>query len=237
MDKLAVSGNGFPAATEYLTFAEQSSHDLIDAITTALGDNVIISGMEDTGGVLSAGWLIYNNEILPFVSGALGSTIVIVEEVTSSGYDINETGDFNTILPVWKKRHAKFGAIGDDNVVGSFAYSTLSRIDTVEALGKDKLSLKRSGAVTVFYSGLDAPIATGDFTSAEIVPQSFSSTIRVKVNFAELLGDYIPIINLNSSTGDRSWIVNTYIYDIENDEEPGGTWLDVFKNFDINIIQ
>ena len=40
MDKLIISGAGFPGTTEYLLFAEKSSHDLIEALTKGVGNEV-----------------------------------------------------------------------------------------------------------------------------------------------------------------------------------------------------
>ncbi|MBV7268356.1 hypothetical protein [Winogradskyella luteola] len=134
MDKLIISGQGFPGANEYLAFAESSSHDQINAIVRAIGDNVIFDGVVDDNGNTSAGWIIYNNEILPFEASETGETVVIIETVTEAAYDTSQTGNFNQILPVWKNRKAKFGDPGDAGVVASFDFGTLNRIRTVKTL-------------------------------------------------------------------------------------------------------
>lgn len=134
MDKLIISAQGFPGATELLEFLESSTHDQINALVKALGNNVIFDGVVDTEGNSSAGWIIYNNEILPFEASATGETVVIVETVTEAAYDSSQTGNFNQILPVWKKRKAKFGNLGEADVVASFAFNTLTRVRSLQTL-------------------------------------------------------------------------------------------------------
>lgn len=134
MDKLNVSAQGFPASNEYLLFAESSSHDMINAIVKSIGNNVIFDGVVDTEGNTSAGWIIYNNEILPFEASATGETVVIIETVTSAAYDSSQAGTFDEILPVWTKRKAKFGDPGDAGVVASFAFDTLTRVRNLQTL-------------------------------------------------------------------------------------------------------
>lgn len=134
MDKLIISAQGFPGANELLEFLESASHDQINAIVKALGNNVIFDGVVDTEGNSSAGWIIYNNEILPFEASATGETVVIIETVTEAAYDSSQTGNFNQILPVWKKRKAKFGDPGDAGVVASFAFNTLTRARSLQTL-------------------------------------------------------------------------------------------------------
>lgn len=177
MDRIIWSGEGYPLNKEWLEFFETQSVGQIQALTKAIGNNAIFSGMDITAGNVSDGLLVYNNEILPFVGGVLGSTIVIIEEVTSSGYDTTNTGDFSTILPVWAKRYCQFGNIGDPNVVDSFSYSLLNRLDNIEELNNNRLKVLREGnLIASFLSNGDADtvIATDDFTSA-IYPSNFSN--------------------------------------------------------------
>ena len=203
MDKLVISGEGYPGSNEYLAFAEKSSHDMISAIVKALGNNVIIDGMIDTAGTISAGWLIYNDEILPFVSGTLATTVVIVEEVTSAGYDTSGTGDFSDMLPISKVRYAKFGDLGDPNVVGSFAFSVLTRIDTLKEVA-NRLRFLVSGSGTVVFPESDPQyaIATGEFTNAEILaPGNSSIFTRLRLTFPEVIQAYTPLITIDTSDG------------------------------------
>lgn len=134
MDKLVISGLGFPGSNEYLEFSEASSHDQINAIVKALGNNVIFDGVIDDNGNSSSGWIIYNNEILPFEASATGDTVVIIETITTAAYDTSQTGNFNDVLPAWKKRKAKFGATIEVGVVDSFDFEELTRLNNLQII-------------------------------------------------------------------------------------------------------
>lgn len=134
MDKLIISGTGLPGAIELLEFKQDSIHAMIDSIVKAIGNNVIFDGVEDNEGNTSAGWIIYNNEILPFVESATGETVVIKEVITTAAYDDTQTGNFSQIQPIWKKRHCEFGDPGDADVVASFSFETLTRVRNLETL-------------------------------------------------------------------------------------------------------
>ncbi|QQV91596.1 tail fiber protein [Winogradskyella phage Peternella_1] len=134
MDKLIISSTGVPGAIELLEFLESASHDQINALVKAIGNNVIFDGIEDDDGQTSDGWLIYSNEILPFVSSVTGETVVIKEIVTTAAYDDTQTGSFDQIQPIWKKRHCEFGDPDDADVVASFAFDTLTRVRTLQVL-------------------------------------------------------------------------------------------------------
>ena len=218
MDKLVISGEGYPGSNEYLAFAEKSSHDMISAIVKALGNNVIIDGMIDTAGTISAGSLIYNNEILPFISGTLATTVVIVEEVTSAGYDTSGTGDFSDMLPISKVRYAKFGTLGDPNVVDSFAFTVLSRIDNLQS-ANNRLRFLKSGTASIVYPESDPnyAVATGEYLDAEILFGGSSTTFtRLKITFSALAVGYEPLINVDVSEGGFNGSQNITIYEQTN---------------------
>ncbi|MBU2923071.1 hypothetical protein KO504_17105 [Winogradskyella psychrotolerans] len=134
MDKLIISSTGVPGAIELLEFLESASHDQINALVKAIGNNVIFDGIEDDNGQTSAGWLIYNNEILPFKASATDETVVIKQIITTAAYDDTQTGSFDQIQPIWKKRHCEFGDPGDADIVASFSFDTLTRVRTLQVL-------------------------------------------------------------------------------------------------------
>lgn len=196
MDKLIISGQGFPGTNQYLAFSEKSSHDQISALVKAVGNNCIINGMELNGSNLTDGWLIYNNELLPFESSAIGSTIVIVETVSTGGYDVDNTGDFSTILPIWKKRKAKFGNPSDADVVSSFAYSLLTRVNS----NQDLTSLKLTGQVRLITppTGASSIVITGgDFTAASFTLLS-GFLYNITLAFPEVFGDFHVLFTFQS---------------------------------------
>jgi len=204
MDKLIISGAGFPGTTEYLLFAEKSSHDLIEALTKGVGNEVIISGVVDTAGTVSDGWIIHANEIFPFEGGALGATVIITEEVSSAGYDTTGTGDFTNILPIWKVRKAKFGGPGDANVVDSFAFNTLKRIQTNQELTTKMLQFLMYGTITILRPDVNNQSIShdGDITASAITSATGQLThYELQITFPEILTDYEPIVNVIKATG------------------------------------
>lgn len=168
MDRIINSAEGYPLSREWLNFFENQSLEAINALAKTVGDNVIISGMINTDGNVSAGVLIYNNEILPFEAGTFASTVVIVETVVSEGYDTAENDSFSTILPVWATRVAKFGNPGDADVVDSFAFNVLNRIDNLQAINGNRIKLLKEGDVRITFDENNVAenvMVTGDFTS------------------------------------------------------------------------
>lgn len=215
MDRIVISGQGYPMTNEWHAFLEGIAVNQITGLVKAIGNNVIVSGMTNTGGTIADGWLIHNNELLPFQSGALDTTIVIVETVTSAGYDTAEDDSFDEVLPVWKTRVAKFGDPGDEGVVGSFSYSILTRIESLKNL-LSKLSFKKSGQVTITYSDgtPQNAVATGDFIGAEILAGASSNTFtRVRLTFEAITGDYEALMNFDTSEGGYNGILNLSVYE------------------------
>lgn len=100
-----------------LDFLQTAYGQSIDAIASAVGDKVILSGVVDQGAQTSAGWIAYNGEVLPFVGG-LKATYVIIENIPDS-----EQFDDAQQRSVYSTRRAKFGnAIG---TLGGFLFSEL----------------------------------------------------------------------------------------------------------------
>lgn len=92
-----------------LDFMQSGFSQPLDAIANVIGSKVIISGCVDLVGQLSAGWISFNGEILPF-TGGIKAPFIIVDEMTT-----NEQYDDNVQRPFYTVRRLKFG-----NVVGSF---------------------------------------------------------------------------------------------------------------------
>lgn len=208
MDKLIISGEGFPGTNEFLQFMDNAHGNPIAGMARAFGSNVIVSGMyslvEVNGTpVPSDGWLVYNGELLPFVGGQpQAEKVAIIEEITESGYDTNGTGDFTNVQPVWKKRYCTFGTLATPGAVAEFSWTSLTRIDSVETLG-NRLRILRKGSMfvdNIALYGEEFTTVTGNFTNVETsVPPSYDYTI-VTISFSEIEGEYIPIIVPNNQS-------------------------------------
>ncbi len=198
MDRLIWSGEGYPHNRQWLEFFENQSIEQINGLVKAIGNNAIVSGMTGELNAISDGFLIYGNELLPFVSGGNGPLIVIVEEITQAGYDINGTGDFSTILPIWKKRYCKLGNIGDANVVESFEFSILERVDTLKFLTLNRFKVLKRGKVRVTYEDGEATdiVVFGDFTEGSLngTYGDSSGTTFIGVSFEDLDTDNYEVL-------------------------------------------
>jgi len=70
-----------------LDFMQKAYAPLIAAITTALGDNVIVSGCVRTDSNISAGWIILNGELLPVEEGVFADQFIVQETATKEQFD------------------------------------------------------------------------------------------------------------------------------------------------------
>src|SRR5690625_6311259 len=78
MNKIHVQQTGgFPLESDTLTFM-QESWNIFNQLGAMAGENVILSGCIESGGNVSPGFVVYNNEVLPFEGGALASLVRVV---------------------------------------------------------------------------------------------------------------------------------------------------------------
>lgn len=95
---------GFPLTQDALDFMQQDYQEKYKALAAMGGTGpFIISGMVEASGNVSNGTLFYQNEIIPFVGGAVGATIVIQTYSTTLQY-----GDGNSYA-VKTRKEASFG--------------------------------------------------------------------------------------------------------------------------------
>lgn len=104
---------GFPLEQDTLKFMQDSYDAAFQAVAKLCGDKTILSGVVVTGGNVSSGWISYNNELVPFIGGALGAQVVIAETSTSA------TFEDGTDHAIYFTKTATCGA------VGSFPFSDL----------------------------------------------------------------------------------------------------------------
>jgi len=208
MDKLVISGEGFPLTQETLLFKENQFQEPMKALTRALGNNVIVSGMNilsvGSGGSLitSDGFVIINNELLPFRGGSQQqANVVVIEETTNAGYDTQGNGNFDSQAPVWKKRWAQFGAIGMG--ISDTPYSSLTRLQNSLQLQNSSTVVKKGDAELRCNNNQPTlpTFVTGDFTGVEFIPNptGVNENPKFKIKFTTITGDYVPLINADLS--------------------------------------
>lgn len=107
---------GFPLTQDTLDFMQNGFNDTFQGIGSLM-ENGVISGAVVTGGSISSGWVVYQNEILPFVGGAYQSTCLVKETNTPLVF---EDGNSKNVL---KTRWIECG-VG----VGQFATTILTDV-------------------------------------------------------------------------------------------------------------
>jgi hypothetical protein len=111
---------GFPLTQDDLDFLQQSYLAAFNGIAKLCGDKTILAGVEHVGGAVSAGWIVYNGEMLPFVASAYAANVVIIETDTALTF-----GD-NTLHDVIISRYATCG------VSGLFPFSDLVPLTSLQ---------------------------------------------------------------------------------------------------------
>ncbi len=105
---------GFPLTQNALNFMQDSYRNAIEGLANLAGNKIIISGMEESNGQVSNGWIFWNGEILPFEGGPKQMYFTITENKES------EVFEDNNVHEVYFSKKAKFG--------GSLLFSELIRL-------------------------------------------------------------------------------------------------------------
>jgi hypothetical protein len=141
--RIVTSATGFPVNNHTWRFIQQAWREPLEAIAQNAGDKTIVAGLMPTlfnlNGTVAAygnGYVSYNGEILPFVGGAPGITVTLVEETVNGNYDadIDNDGQQDN-LPQYITRYLKFGNDG----IATFPFSQLYRNKTIKELSQFSL--------------------------------------------------------------------------------------------------
>lgn len=98
---------GFPLEQDTLKFMQDSYDAAFQAVANLCGNKTILSGVVVAGGNVSSGWISYNNELLPFIGGAVGAQVVIAETATQA------TFEDGTVRDTYFTKTATCGSVGD----------------------------------------------------------------------------------------------------------------------------
>ncbi|MEY4902833.1 MAG: hypothetical protein RLZZ292_648 [Bacteroidota bacterium] len=117
--------NGFPLeADNTLGFMQADYQSAIRALARMAGvNNLILSGVEINNGIVSDGWIFYNNDVVFFQGGLLSTDFIIEEQIIQKA---NKNGN---LYDRYTFRKAKFGS-GSNSV----PFSTLKRIESLEGI-------------------------------------------------------------------------------------------------------
>jgi microcystin-dependent protein len=130
MDIIKLFSGGFPMTTETLAFLQNSYSKPIEALTNLTGDGVILEGVISAAGTLSAGFIVKNKEVIPFVSSAVGVTVYVHETTVKVPYNVDTNNDGSLDLKdAYVTRFASTAATVDGSVaVYNFTFASLTRL-------------------------------------------------------------------------------------------------------------
>ncbi|HML57975.1 MAG TPA: hypothetical protein PKA85_06360 [Ferruginibacter sp.] len=98
---------GFPFEQNTLKFLQESYTGALGALAKLCGDKTILHGVEVNGSNVTAGWISYGGELIPFVGGSLASKVSIETIVDTAIFEDNITRD------VYFTKYATCAAVGD----------------------------------------------------------------------------------------------------------------------------
>ncbi|MDY3337781.1 hypothetical protein PG279_01145 [Riemerella anatipestifer] len=123
---------GFPLSTNILD-AMQTAYSLFNKLGSMAGNFAIISGCEVYGNNVTDGVVYINGELLEFKGGALGTNVIIREEVE------NRIFEDGANKPVIFKRYATFGSSTPDQ---TYAWAGFKRAFPTTEIATFKKSLE-----------------------------------------------------------------------------------------------
>lgn len=125
MDIVKLFSGGFPVTTKTFTFLQNAYIATIEALSKLGGTTYVLDGVVESAGNVSDGYIVYNNEVLPFRGGAFDTTVSIFEEIEQVEYNEDADNDGNLdFKDAYVTRYAKCGTGG----VESFLFSELKRL-------------------------------------------------------------------------------------------------------------
>ncbi len=98
--------NGFPLSASTVKFLQEMVYN-VQMLSALGGVNYILSGCTEASGVVSDGMVCVNGEVMPFRGSAVGSHVVVVENVTPRTFK-DAGGNFYS-SPYYRERYACFG--------------------------------------------------------------------------------------------------------------------------------
>lgn len=123
---------GFPLDQDVFGFL-QLNINMAAQLASILGPFAIVNGCEQNGTNIGNGYVVINNEILPFAGGAIQAKVIIRQNATMLNYEDGQQ------RPSQIERYATFGDDGATNILwANFKRNTsigiLSRLEALESL-------------------------------------------------------------------------------------------------------
>ena len=103
-----------------ISFLQDGFLEAFSAIAKLIGNKVILCGVEESSGIVSDGWISYNEELIRFVGGSVADNVIIVPTVAT-----------NLQYADGVARDVHFDKIAQCGAVGDFPFSDLKRMDSL----------------------------------------------------------------------------------------------------------
>ncbi|QSS96575.1 phage baseplate protein [Psychroflexus sp. ALD_RP9] len=133
MKTIHVEGGGFPGTSKTWRHIAEMIQQVADTAAASLGDNAIITGVENTGSTISNGIVVINGEIFTFQGGQAKTHVEIIQQVEQTQYLKDADGDGSgDIIDTYFERYAKLTNTAEGNV----ALSDFKRLKTQLELSK-----------------------------------------------------------------------------------------------------
>ena len=188
---------GFPVENKTFEFLQSTYTQAIRSLSLAFGDNLILHGVELQGTQRTAGAIVYNGEVIPFVSSPDAEYIVIEEQVETAIYQSQQ------VLPAYFTKTARCSAVMLPN---SFLLSDLRRLGEKPAptgwQDVEYLGMYSSPGNTQMKSRIDESgkgVVFGSFVIHNAVNTGFTQAARL--SFAPKFRKTVPVCIYNSSAG------------------------------------
>lgn len=123
---------GFPLEQERLSWMQQSYTEALQAVSSLIGDNVIVSGCVVAGTNVTDGWVVVGGELLPFKGGVKQNTFSIRNITTSLEF---EDSNFKEV------QFYKYCEFGTDNPIN---FDSLTRLKTIKNIADSIQSIDTS---------------------------------------------------------------------------------------------
>ncbi|EKT3957704.1 hypothetical protein NTJ28_001691 [Flavobacterium psychrophilum] len=130
-NKLVISATGFPGTNKTWRFIQDAFREPLGALAKLAGDKTIITGVVNTAGVVSDGFIVYDGEIIPFQGGNIATEVTIIEAFENVNYNTDANDD--TVLdslPAYRTIYARCGTGG--SVI--FPFTDLTPLKTIKEL-------------------------------------------------------------------------------------------------------
>jgi hypothetical protein len=115
---------GYPLTQDSLAHMQDAYSSALGALAQLCGDKTILAGVEINGANVSAGWISYACELIPFIGGVLAAQVKITTTPTPLTFEDNVTHD------------VEFSKVAELVAVGDFDFADLQPLLSLKNIWK-----------------------------------------------------------------------------------------------------